>query len=190
MPKFMCPILIFPNTLCLLIKITNLIELWPLNLSLLFGLLPVDYSFSSWKLYYAPKYLVLIRQVNFLKPFGFFLITFSQKKKKKKEERFPQIYLYHWLCMSPGNIFYQLQILRPMQCFPQSFWECVNHPRHCVFGIALAYVTLHWISLANFPKTSSSSTQSNIRYPWYFVFNFDLLQCFSLKVWHLFFQKS
>ena len=65
-----------------------------------------------------------------------------------------------------------------MQCFPQSFWECVNHPRHCVFGIALAYVTLHWISLANFPKTLSSSTQSNIKYPWYFVFNFDPLQCF------------
>ena len=156
----MCPILIFSNTLSLLIKITNLIELWPLNLCLLFGLLPVHYSFSSWKLCYEPKYLVLIRQVHLLKAFGFFQITLIKKKK------FSQNYLYNWLCMSPYNIFYQLQILRPMQWFAWSFWECVNHPSHCVFGIVLAYVTLHWISLANFLKTSSSCNQSNIRYPW------------------------
>ena len=103
----MCPILIFSNTVCLLIKITNLIELWPLNLSLLFGLLPVDYSFSSWKLYYAPKYLVLIRQVNVLKPFGFFLITFSHKKKKKKKKKegfLRSIYIIDYVC--PLEIFF------------------------------------------------------------------------------------
>ena len=129
----MCPILIFSNILCLLIKITHLIELWPLNLSVLFGLLPVDYSFSSWKLSYVPKYLVLIRQVYLLKVFLFLLIILIKTKTT--------FYLYNWLCKSPYNIFYQLQIPRPMQWFAQCFRECVNHPTDCVFGIVLALCT-------------------------------------------------
>ena len=78
MPKFMCPILIFSNTFCLSIKITYLIELCVLNLCLLFGLLPLGYSFL--KLWHAPKYLVLIRQLHLLKPFGFLRITFLNQK--------------------------------------------------------------------------------------------------------------
>ena len=48
----------------------------------------------------------------------------------------------------------------------------------CVWYCVSIYVTLHWISLPNFLQTSSSHSQSNIRYLWDFVFNFDLLQCF------------
>ena len=80
--------------------------------------------------------------------------------------------------MSPYNLFYQLQILRPMQSFAQSFWQCLNDPRHSVFGIVLAFLNLHWISLANFLKTSSSCNQGKRWYPWDFVFSFDPLQCF------------
>ena len=97
MPKFMCPILIFSNTFCLSIKRTYLVELWPLNLCLLFGMLPLGYSFL--KLWYVPKYLVLVRQLHVLKPFGFFPITFLDQKFFLRI-----IYITNYVC--PLKIFF------------------------------------------------------------------------------------
>ena len=140
MPKFMCPILIFSNAFCLSIKITYLIELWPLNLCLLFGMLPLGYSFL--KLWYVPKYLVLVRQLHVLKPFGFFPIMFLDQKFFLRI-----IYIANYVC--PHKIFFISCKFSGQSC-AQSFWLCVNHPWCCLFPIVSLCLTLHWTSLPIF----------------------------------------
>ena len=104
-----------------------------------------------------------------------FLANHLDSKKKKKKRFLRIIYITDYVCLL--KMFF-ISYIFSGQWFAQSFWECVNHARHCMFDIVLGYVTLHWISLANFLKTSSSCNQGKRWYPWDFVFSFDPLQCF------------
>ena len=86
-PKLLFKLLIFPNTLCLSIKITTLVELSPLNKCLLHEFLPLSYLlnikyFKTTNLYTFDQRSVYPKPVAFLpvpllEPTSFLKIVFT-----------------------------------------------------------------------------------------------------------------